>query len=117
MHQMEAQPRPASYAIDGAAVLRRVDPASYAISFETAETLEDGHAGQAGGKGQTRRLPMTDPMVLLLEDFLRRMENAQRPQPANPILIQSLALLRDVHAAAVQAEQSGRLGGKWAAAA
>jgi len=74
-------PRPAGYAINGRAVERDVDPADYTIYFEH----------------ERRRVPVEDPVKLLVEDFLARI--AQRRPYDRRFLIEGMVHLDTLHAA------------------
>lgn len=86
--QGPTQPRPAGYAIDGYAVRRVIDATDYSMRLEAVEA-------------NARSVPLPDPMSLLLTDFLRRIETATVPQPADPTLLDAQRLLCDVYRAAV----------------
>ena len=94
------QPRPAGYAINGHGARRVIDMRDYSMALESTVDIFAAAAAINHGPETARRLPIEDPLVLLLRDFLARIEIAQRRRPINPILLDSMRLLREVHAAA-----------------
>lgn len=70
---VRTQPRPAGYAIDGARADRSVRMSDYALSF---------------GDG-TRTVPVPDPMVRLVADFVRAVRNGTAPE--HPCVSQGIA--------------------------
>ncbi|MCA8959034.1 MAG: Gfo/Idh/MocA family oxidoreductase [Planctomycetes bacterium] len=59
-------PRPAGYGIDGHFALRKIEPTSYAITFERADT--------------GRSVPVADPMEALIHDFLAALRTGDAPR-------------------------------------
>ncbi|MCO5172414.1 MAG: Gfo/Idh/MocA family oxidoreductase [Planctomycetes bacterium] len=78
-----APPRPAGYALDGRAVERRIELPSYRFTFEAA----DGRA-----------VPVPDPLVASVEDFLRSAAAGRRPD--RTALVQGMTQLQALVAAA-----------------
>jgi predicted dehydrogenase len=78
-------PRPAWYSIDARRVDREIDPTRYEIYF------------RANG----RRVRVADPLELLVEDFLRRVESEEPPE--RRALIESVTNLETLHRAGERA--------------
>lgn len=88
LHTCVKPPRPASFAINGHEVKREIDLPGYEIYFSTGE----------------RRVPVEDPVKLLVADFLRRVD--RRDSPDRRLLIESVVNLEVLHAAGIAASST-----------
>jgi hypothetical protein len=95
--QAPRQPRPAAYAIDQRAVRRSVSMPDYRMSLEPVrQVLDDGPAlGPA--------VPLDDPLVLLLRDFLQRITAAATQTDESQRIATAATILHRVYRAAVDA--------------
>lgn len=80
-----APPRPAGYALDGRAVERRIELPAYRFTFEAHDD-------------PTRTVPVPDPLVASVEDFLSSVSAGRRPDRA--ALVQGMTQLQALVAAA-----------------
>ncbi len=102
--QMAQAPRAAGYSINGHWVRRAVEMPGYRLSFVASERpratsrLED-----SSSQRPVRRLPITDPLEMLLADFLKRIERAGAGVAAgqtDQTLLERLSTLRAIYAVA-----------------
>ncbi len=99
MQRTAEQPRPAGYQIDGRWAFRRIEMPEYRM------WLEHRHVGLTARSSPAARspaVPLDDPLVLLLADFLKRCE---RPSTSADVytdgtILDRLAILRNVYRAA-----------------
>jgi hypothetical protein len=101
--QMPQSPRPAGYSIDGRWVRRAVEMPDYRLSLVAGEHGQIARAEESRAR-PVRRMTITDPLRLLLADFLKRVERAEQAGAAavqvDSTLLERLSLLRTIYAVA-----------------
>jgi hypothetical protein len=100
LRQAPRQPRPAGYSIDGRSVRRVVEMPEYRQFFErSAADLN------AVASATSQRVPLEDPLRLLLADFLARVGQSHCGDAVwqDDTLLERLAALRDIAAVVEQA--------------
>lgn len=108
LRKTPCQPRAAGFAINGCGVRRLIDPDTYAMCFEALETetdeLETGRRGAHLAQPPLgRRVPLADPLVELLRDFLRRIPLVERAEDPD---MRVVAASHGLDVLMAQAEQS-----------
>jgi hypothetical protein len=102
--QMAQSPRPAGYSIEGLWVRRSVEMPDYRLSFVASESPRvAARLEESSSHRPVRRLPITDPLQMLLADFLKRVQRAQAGVAADqtdPTLLERLSTLRAIYAVA-----------------
>jgi hypothetical protein len=102
--QMSQSPRPAGYSIDGRWVRRVVQMPDYDVFFIANDTSHSGRMSGTTLERPQRRMPITDPLRLLLSDFLRRVQQAEQGAggegQVDATLLERLSLLCTIYAVA-----------------
>ena len=85
LHTCPEPPRPAGFTINGHQIRREIDLPDYELYFSNGD----------------RRVPVEDPVKLLVADFLQRVE--QRRSDDRRLLVESVVNLETLHAAGIAA--------------
>jgi hypothetical protein len=109
--QAPQQPRPAGYAINDCAVIRRIDLPSYQMFFEkSARGLSESDSPHQDVSPQNTAagprdhwFAVEDPLRLLLADFIRRLEEPQTYSSPDPHLLEGVRMLDEIYHAASEA--------------
>lgn len=78
LRQTLSQPRMAAYAIDGRGARRVVEMNPYRFWLEATDELDWNEVDSGSSNRLRRRVPMPDPLALLVADFAEQMDRCRR---------------------------------------
>lgn len=102
--QVQQQPRPAAYAINGCTVARRIELPGYKMYLQPVDQTPCALARQAAQltPGAAGCVSLEDPLRLLAADFIRRIKDPQISPHDFQCLLQNVRIVQQVYEAARQ---------------